>query len=198
MVKPVGYEKHDRRVAMMLFLHGGGEGGEDLVKVLKHGPPKLAAGGKPFEFLMVAPQNPSLTQHWDDQRLMQLVEKVEAEERIDPERIYLAGLSRGAYGVWRLAIQNPDKFAAMIAVCGGGDAPYVKRLKSLPIWVFHGAKDNVIPIGESEQMVAGLKKVGGNIRFTVYPDAKHDSWTETYANEEVYRWLLRQSRTKIE
>lgn len=179
---------------LVLFLHGGGEGGDNILKVKKNGPPKLIAEGQQFPFILIAPQNPSENQFWDDQQLIRLLNEVQNNLHVDPRRVYLTGLSRGAFGAWRLAIQNPDRFAALIPVCGGGALPYVQRLKHVPIWVFHGAKDPVIPIEESRRLVAALKAAKGNVQFTVYPDAKHDAWTETYANSEVFAWLLKQRR----
>jgi predicted peptidase len=100
----------------------------------------------------------------------------------------------GGYGSWKLAKLYPERFAAVAPICGGGDPGQADRLKDIPIWVFHGAKDPVVPLSESERMVEALKAVGGNVRFTVYPDAEHDSWTQTYDNPELYEWFLQQRR----
>jgi len=185
----------DRPVPLVLFLHGGGEGGNDLQKVKKHGLPKLIAAGKEFPFIVVSPQNPSETQFWDDQQLFRLLDEVQAAHPVDPSRIYLTGLSRGGYGAWRLAIQDPDRFAALVPISGGGAVPYAKKIKHVPTWVFHGAKDPDIPLSESQRMVDALKSAGGNVRFTIYPEAQHDAWSETYDNPELYEWLLQQRRT---
>ena len=184
----------DELLPLVLFLHGGGEGGNDIEKVKKHGPPKLIAEGQSFPFIVVSPQNPSESQFWDDQQLVRLLDEVQAELPVDPTRIYLTGLSRGGYGAWRLAVQNADRFAALVPICGGGPAPYARKLKDVPTWVFHGAKDSVIPLNESQRMVDALTKAGGNVRFTIYPDAQHDAWTETYDNPELYEWMLNQRR----
>lgn len=183
------------RLPLVLFLHGGGEGGTDIEKVKKNGLPKLIEAGKTFPFIVVSPQNPSETQFWDDQQLINLLDEIENELAVDPARIYLTGLSRGGYGAWRLAIQNPDRFAALAPICGSGAAPYAKKLKDVPTWVFHGAKDPVIPLEESQRMVDALKNAGGNVKFTVYPEAKHDAWSETYNNPQLYAWMLQQKRT---
>jgi predicted peptidase len=200
-VKPLKYllyvpdtAEADRPLPLVLFLHGGGEGGDDLQKVKKHGLPKLIAGGKQFPFIVVSPQNPSETQFWDDQQLMRLLEEVQAAQPVDRSLVYLTGLSRGGYAAWRLAIQNPDRFAALVPISGGGAVPYAKKIKHLPTWVFHGAKDPVIPLNESQRMVDALKAVDGNVRFTIYPEAKHDAWTKTYDDPKLYKWLLQQQR----
>jgi predicted peptidase len=94
-----------------------------------------------------------------------------------------------------LAAATPDRFAAIVPICGGGEPPWAKRIAHLPVWVFHGAKDTSVPLERSEKMVDALKKEGGNVRFTVFPDAGHNSWTEAYATPELYQWLLQQKRT---
>lgn len=192
---PEGFaESKESKFPLVLFLHGGGEGGNDIQQVKKNGPPKLLQEGAQFPFILVAPQNPSETQFWDDQQLIQLLDEVQAELPVDEQRIYLTGLSRGAFGAWTLAIQNPKRFAALVPICGGAPLPYVKRIQHVPTWVFHGAKDPVIPISESQRLVNALKSAGSDVQFTIYPKAKHDAWTETYSNPEVIRWMLQQRR----
>ncbi|GAB5406076.1 MAG: hypothetical protein Aurels2KO_43070 [Aureliella sp.] len=192
---PDGYESNEQW-PLLLFLHGGGEGGSDLELVKKHGPPKKLAAGESMPMIVVSPQNPSTTQFWDDQALAALLDELERALKVDSRRIYLTGLSRGGYGVWRLAIQNPDRFAALVPISGGGAQPYVKRIKGTPTWVFHGAKDRVIPVSESQRMVRALTAAGGNVRLTVYPDAGHDAWTEAYDTPQLMSWLLEQKRAQ--
>ena len=111
----------------------------------------------------------------------------------------LTGLSMGGYGTWALASKYPDRFAAIAPICGGGKRFMAYRLKDTPVWAFHGAKDRVVPLEESEEMVNAINARGGSAKLTVYPDAGHDSWTESYDNSELYDWLLehrRGNRTK--
>jgi predicted peptidase len=112
---------------------------------------------------------------------------------VDVNRIYLTGLSMGGYGSWTLAAAHPERFAAMAPICGGGDPADAKKLKDIPTWVFHGAKDEVVPPKASEDMVEAIKTEGGDIRYTLYPEANHDSWSETYDNPELYTWFLSHS-----
>src|SRR5262249_12520812 len=114
--------------------------------------------------------------------------------RVDKDRIYVTGLSMGGYGTWALATAYPKRFAAIAPICGGGDPSEDKRLKDIPIWVFHRAQDRGVPLRASQAMVDAIKKAGGNPKFTVYEDADHDSWTETYNNPKLYEWLLKHKR----
>ncbi|MCA9734001.1 MAG: prolyl oligopeptidase family serine peptidase [Deferribacteres bacterium] len=178
---------------LMLFLHGAGERGNDLEKVKFHGPPKRVATGDAFPFIIVSPQCPE-GEWWPNltTELNYLLDEIEQKYAVDKNRIYLTGLSMGGYGTWALAATYPEKFAAIAPVCGGGTpTPRTAReMSKLPVWVFHGAKDNVVPIAESQLMVDALKKAGADIQFTIYPEAGHDSWTETYNNPALYEWFL--------
>jgi predicted peptidase len=189
---PEGYGTVDQKWPLVLFLHGAGERGSDLELVKKHGPPKLIAAGTSFPFIMVAPQCPE-NQWWSEDVLAALLDRIEETYSVDKFRVYVTGLSMGGYGTWRLATLNPDRFAAIAPVCGGGDVSTVCSIKNTPVWAFHGAKDPVVPLQESQQMVDKLKSCGGDVKLTVYPEAGHDSWTETYDNPELYTWMLSHS-----
>lgn len=189
-----------RKWPLMLFLHGAGESGDVVDKVKVHGPPKLIAQGKAFPFIVVSPQSPSSRQGWNTETLNALLDDLLAKHSVDADRVYLTGLSMGGYGSWAWASANPERFAAVAPICGGGQPRMAaRRLKEMPIWVFHGAKDTVVPLRESEQMVEALKTAGATqVKFTVYPEAQHDSWTATYDNPDLYTWLLGQTRKKPE
>ncbi len=180
---------------LLLFLHGGGESGDSLVTVKRNGPPKLIARGKQFPFLILAPQNPHRTKWWNTEAVMQLLDTIVAKNRVDKKRIYLTGLSRGGGAAWELAVQHPDKFAAMAVVCGMAPLPYAAWIdKKMPIWVFHGEDDESIPISESENMVNRLLGMGYQVRFTRYPGVGHDAWIQAYDTEELYEWFMEQAR----
>ncbi len=186
---PDGYAASDEPLPLMLFLHGAGERGDDLELVKKHGPPKLIAAGKSFPFIVVSPQCP-IGEWWSPEPLIALLDEVSARFRVDPGRVYLTGLSMGGYGSWDLLQTCPGRFAAAAPICGGG-IPYLARtFADVPVWAFHGAKDEVVPVENSRLMVEALRKSGGEARLTVYPEAGHDSWTGTYDNPELYEWLL--------
>jgi predicted peptidase len=192
----------DKRWPLMLFLHGAGERGSDVQRVAIHGPLSLVKQGTNFPFIIVAPQC-ATGQIWENEPLLQLLDQMEKKYSVDPKRIYLTGLSMGGYGTWKLGLAYPDKFAAIVPICGGcnmidvllGPGDKASAFKSLPIWAFHGAKDDVVPLSESERVVDGLRKGGvKEVKFTIYPEAKHDSWKEAYKTPDLYEWLLSKSR----
>jgi len=191
----------DKRWPLMLFLHGSGERGSEVQKVAVHGPLKLVKQGTNFPFIIVAPQCPA-GETWQNDPLLQLLDQVEHKYRVDTRRVYLTGLSMGGYGTWSLGLRHPERFAALVPICGGdnlidvvlGPRDKPADFKRLAIWAFHGAKDNVVPVSESKRLVDQLQKIGGHhVKLTIYPEANHDSWTETYNNPKLYEWLLDQS-----
>ena len=192
---PEGYGEEDKRWPLMLFLHGAGERGDDLNKVKVHGPPKIVEKQKDFPFIVVSPQCPKDV-WWNDkvEVLINLLDEIVARYDVDTERVYLTGLSMGGYGTWALASKYPDRFAAAAPICGGGMRIMAFGLKDVPIWAFHGGKDPVVPVEESKEMVAAVKARGGDAQLTIYPNARHDSWTETYNNPELYDWFLKHRR----
>jgi predicted peptidase len=189
---PPDYEKKDSW-PLMLFLHGAGERGSNLSLVKKHGPPKLIDAGRDFPMVVVSPQCAD-DQWWEPVSLTALLDEVVGKYHIDKDRVYVTGLSMGGFGTWALAAHTPDRFAAIAPICGGGEPFMARRINKIPMWVFHGAKDGVVPLERSERMVEAVKKAGGNPQFTVYPEAGHDSWTETYDNPKFYEWMLAQKR----
>jgi poly(3-hydroxybutyrate) depolymerase len=197
---PSGYEaKTEKKYPLMLFLHGAGERGDDIEKVKIHGPPKLLADPdkvKDWQFITASPQCPD-DYGWSPLQLALLLDDLEKKYEIDKDRIYVTGLSMGGYGTWGLLYQFPDRFAAAVPICGGFDPAGADRFTNIPLWVFHGARDRAVPFAMSTDVVEGIKYHGGkNVRFTGYPDLEHDSWTITYENPDVYRWLLEHNRNK--
>jgi predicted peptidase len=190
---PENYKKEkEKEFPILLFLHGGGESGDSLVEIKRNGPPKLIVEGKKFPFLILAPQNPYQKKWWNTRAVNQLLDSIVENNRIDKKRIYLTGLSRGGGAAWEMAVQYPEKFAAMAVVCGMTPVPYASWIdKNMPIWVFHGTEDRSIPISESETMVSKLKEMGHDIKFTKYEGVGHNSWIQAYRTEELYLWLMK-------
>ena len=128
---------------------------------------------------------------------MGLIDQIAENYSIDTTRIYLTGLSMGGYGTWQISHEYPERFAAIVPVCGGGlfVSPYfMERLKDLPVWAFHDKGDDVIPYQDSVSMVEGVNAAGGSAKLTTYDEGKHDAWTEAYNNDELYDWLLQHSK----
>lgn len=199
---PPGYKANAKqRWPLMIFLHGAGERGTNLSVVAVHGPPKIVKKKPEFPFVLISPQCPP-GERWDNETILALLDHAIAKYRVDTNRVYLTGLSMGGFGTWALAVSHPNRFAAVAPICGGGETiPIVladrrkqEQLKKLPVWAFHGAKDPVVKLEESENMVNALKRIGSrNVELTVYPEATHDSWTETYDNPKLYEWFLSHS-----
>lgn len=186
---PRYYHRSQKKWPLLLFLHGSGERGNDLNLVKRHGPPKLAEAGQSFPFILVAPQCPE-GKKWSVQTLDHLLNDLAGIYRIDEQRIYLSGLSLGGYGTWKLAIRYPRRFAAIVPICGWSDPQKVGVLRDVPIWVFHGAKDTVVPLQKSQELVNVLWIAGNPVKFTIYDEAGHDAWTQTYENPDLYTWIL--------
>ena len=193
---PASYNPGSRKKwQLILFLHGAGERGYELQRVRQNGPPRDLDTQPDFPAIVVAPQC-SPDEWWSPFELNDLLDRLESRYRIDPTRIYLTGLSMGGFGSWQLATESPKRFAAVVPICGGGDPTDVARIKHIPIWVFHGGKDEVIPLQRSKEMVDALKKIRGKVKFTVFPEAGHDSWTPAYSTPDLYPWLFKQRLKK--
>lgn len=196
---PEGYETSKKDWPLVLFLHGAGERGDDLKKVSQQGLPKMLKNGMNLPCIVISPQcskNSRWTNPVEQSALIALIDEIEKKYRVDTSRVYLTGLSMGGFGAWKLASDHPDRFAAVAPVCGGGDPSKAAKLKNTPIWVFHGARDLIVPKSESETMVEAIKKAGGDPKYTLYPKAGHDAWSPTYANPEFYKWMFDQKLEK--
>jgi predicted peptidase len=187
----------EKRWPLILFLHGSGERGDSLPKLNAQGLPKLIAAGKKFPAIIVSPQCPE-DQGWKPPLLSQLLDEVSAKYLVDSDRVVVTGISMGGFGAWALALAYPNRFSALAPICGGGDPPNAARLKELPIWGFHGDKDNAVPVELAHEMINALRKAGGRPHFTLYAGVGHDSWTPAYDTAALYSWLLAQKRGEME
>jgi len=174
---------------MLLFLHGAGERGDDLELLKRHGAPKEIEAGREMPFVTVSPQCETGAM-WDPDALMTLIDDVVRTHDVDESRIYVTGLSMGGRGTWELAARYPRRFAAIAPICGWAHPTWARRIRRMAVWAFHGALDTVVRIEKTRNIIRGLKALKADVRFTVYPMAEHDSWTETYANPELYEWFL--------
>lgn len=193
------------RPPVVVFLHGSGEIGVDGVKPTQVGlGPHLRSHPDDFPAIVVFPQIRE-GESWDDGAdfAFAALRAASAEFNGDPDRTYLTGVSLGGYGVWTLARLQPGLFAALVPVCGGigrdtATAPYAetaRRFRDEPIWIFHGAKDDVVPPDQSRRIAAELRSIGArDARYTEFPDADHNAWHPAYGMQELWTWMFAQRR----
>ena len=195
---PRGYvpDSKQARWPLMIFLHGSGERGSDLALVKVHGPPKKAEQEPGFPFVLISPQLPAGVEAWDLSHLNAILDKALKTLNVDRDRVYLTGLSRGAYGALDWALTNPDRFAAIALVAGRSDLPRACALKDMPTWFFHGDRDDTVDARGSFDMHRAIRVCGGQPRLTIYPDLGHNSWDPAYDDPALYLWLLKQRRPK--
>jgi predicted peptidase len=194
---PQGYDGK-KEVPVILFLHGAGEtkGGTKQPVEVGIGT-AIKTREKTFPFLVVFPQSEKRT--WqassdDGKRAIAILDEVMKDYKCDAKRQYLTGLSMGGYGTWSAAAAYPDRWAAIAPVCGGGDPKDAEKIKDIPCWCFHGDEDNAVVVKRSKEMIEALKAAGGSPRYTEYQWVGHDSWDPAYATNQLYAWMLKQSK----
>jgi len=194
---PAGFRVHGaQRYPLLVFLHGSGESGTDLEKLKAHGVPKIVATRRDFPFIVASPQTPAPYRQLDPLTLTAMLDELLARLPIDRDRVYLTGISMGGTMSYRWASEIPARFAAVVPVSGYGIPEDACRLKDLPIWAFHGAKDHAVPLERDEATIKAINACGGHARITVDPEGDHDDpyWSTVYGNPELYDWLLKQHR----
>lgn len=187
-----------QKYPVILFLHGAGERGSDGIRQTQVGiGAAIRTYPERFPCLVVMPQCPA-DRWWRGEELeaaYQCLQQTLREFSCDPQRVYLTGLSMGGFGSWELAAKYPDAFAAVIPICGRGNPADAEKLKNLPIWVFHGEADTLVPPTFSREMVEALQKAGSTrVKYTELPGIGHNSWDPAYSSAEVIRWLLEQRK----
>jgi len=195
---PADYDaQSEKQWPLLLSLHGSSLRGNNIDKVKNYGPPRLLTDpkkAKDWPFITVAPQCPA-DFYWSPPQLNLLLDEIEKNYPIDKNRIYVTGVSMGGFGTWNMLYHFPDRFAAGVPLCGGFGPETAETFVDIPIWVFHGAKDQTVKVELSANMVDAIKAKGGNkIKLTIFPDLEHTIWAETYFNPELYRWLLSQEK----
>ena len=194
-------ESKSGKLPAILFLHSIGERGNNLNLLKQNGFPRVIEGDQQFPFVFIMPQCPSSTEWYytnaDNIGAMGMfLDDILARFPVDPDRLYITGLSMGGIGSWYFAIKMPSRFAALVPVAFRGDGWSPSPAKDIPVWAFHGVKDGVIPISKAQELVDQFRAAGGSIKFDPYPNGAHDgsTWTVTYNNPDVYDWLLRKKR----
>lgn len=194
MYTPDGYEASKDTYPLVVWLHGGDQGGSEIEKVKSSGIPKLIEGGKQFPFLVFSPQNPSEELLYPIEKVEAALEEVISKYRVDSSRIYVVGYSRGGFGAWALAEQFPKRFAAVVPIAGGGNRHYLNRTnEKAAFWVFHGTNDYVIPLSDSVIMYERLKTLKRDARLSVLEGVSHSDVEMSALNDpELWDWLLKQ------
>lgn len=180
---------------LIIFLHGSGEKGTDIEKVKTHGPLKYLKTHE-LDSYILAPQCPE-NEYWNEEVLYRLILKIQKENNIDNSRIYLTGLSMGAWGAWNLAFAHPETFAALVPIAGYVDrVPMIEncKIKHIPTQIFHGELDDVVNMDYSISIYKKLKTCNANVQLTLFDDAGHDSWSKVYDNQDIYDWMFKQKK----
>ena len=192
---PSGYNENEK-YPLVFFLHGAGERGDDLDVACRHGFMKhVREDGADYPFIIVAPQCP-YEKYWGcyTESLIAFLDDICEKLPIDMERVYLTGLSMGGTGTWMLAMAAPERFAAIAPICGSGICWYGGALKDIPIMVYHGDCDEIVPIQNSIEMIKSVNQRGGNAQIKILYGVKHNAWDAAYAGDQLYTWLLSHKR----
>ena len=182
-----------RRWPLLMYLHGGMGRGDDVEKMGWYPVVKMCYSNDSLPFIVLSPQCPA-GETWTDHELLNtLLDEIVSEYAVDTTRIYLAGYSMGGQGVWFLAYMHPERFAAIAPMSGVGNKFWASRLKNIPIWVFHGGEDRLIPVAEAHEMIEAIRAEGGNIRYSIVPQRGH-SPPSILEHEELFDWFLEHER----
>lgn len=196
------YVPHDydpaRKWPTIVFLHGMGECGTDGLKQVGQGiGTAIMANAAKWPFIVVMPQKPDPRHAWGEHAEMvaAMLDATAAHYAVDPDRVYLTGLSQGGNGTWAIAARWPERWAAIAPICGyGNPEEFAPKLKSMPIWCFHGEADPVVPSARSVAIVDAIKAQGGSPRLTLYPGIGHNAWDKAYRDEPLAAWFLEHRR----
>jgi pimeloyl-ACP methyl ester carboxylesterase len=190
VTSPKDHDKNpEDRWPLILFLHGTYECGNDLSKLNDQGPLGHINRGHSLPFIVVSPLCPK-GNSWNPEKLMRLIDQVEASHRVDPKRIYVTGLSMGGFSTFDLAACYPEKFAAAAPLSAGENPDIAERLTTVPMWIFHGAEDRIVSPRSSIEIAERLGKMGAEVKLTIYPGVGHEGWEKTYADPALYEWFL--------
>ncbi len=212
---PSQYHEKGVKIPLVLFLHGAGERGDDNESQLAHIAPILSAAEQQEKHpaILVFPQCPeegywahvnrgegqwtvksSETPTPSMAKVIQLLDRLLEDPKVDRTRVYLSGLSMGGFGTFDLLSRRPELFAAAVPICGGADTMKVSAYSDIPLWNFHGALDPVVPVELSQEFMSSFIEAGGNPRYTEYHDGEHDVWNRAYQEEQLIPWLFKQRK----
>ena len=195
---PKEYHSAKKKYPLLIYLHGSSQKGNDINKLKAYGPPQLVEKGRDFDFIIVSPQCPASARNWSEEDWFKsLFAELISKYEIDPDRIYLTGVSMGGGGTFDLAKKYPDKFAALVPLCAwDSDVTNLCAIRHIPIWTFHGKQDNIVPVLETEEKVKKLRDCKGTIELTVLQNDGHGiQWLyEKQDTYDIYNWMLKHKR----
>ena len=178
---------------LLVFLHGSGERGNDSKRPYEIAERLAGSYAGEMPAVIIVPQCRRSHYRWQANDIRRLITIANRDYDIDPNRTYLIGFSMGAYGTWGAAAANPDLFAAIVPMAGGGDCESATELAAVPTWAFHGEKDEVVPVTETTGMIDAIRAEGGSARLTLYPKMKHFVFHRAIETPELWDWLFEQS-----
>jgi len=189
--------KKNKKYPLIIHLHGYDKRGNDNQKPLERVENYFYQAQEHKDCIVIIPQCPkNLT--WESAKVRQttfeLIQEIEKNYSIDTQKIYITGLSMGGFGVWSFLESYPQKFAAAIAICGGGNPESVPKFKNTVLWIFHGAKDESVSVENSRKMFNALKKAGAKPKYREYPELAHNSWDAAFQEKELWQWIFEQKR----
>jgi predicted peptidase len=188
---PKGFSEHPTvKYPLLIFLHGSGESGTDINKVKVNGPPKFLDTRPDFPFIVVSPQAPDADVGFDVDAMNVLLDQLLQNLPIDKDRVYLTGLSMGGIDAYTWAEERPGTFAAIAPISAAGNIYDACKLGHVPIWAFHGGKDENVKTADGQAMVDAIKACGGDIKLTIYPERGHSAWEPAYVDPALYEWFL--------
>lgn len=192
---PKGYFESSKYWPLIIILHGSGERTISFEELQHHAYFQSCYDftAELYPALLVVPQCPE-NEHWEPEKIEELVLQLLADEKVDSQRISLCGFSMGGYGCWHTAARYPERYSAIAPICGGGNVEDAELLRQTSVWAFHGALDTVVSVAESYRMIDALNAVGAEPLLTIYENGEHNVWEETFASPALYAWLLQEAK----
>jgi len=192
---PAGYDdpaNADKRYPAVVMLHGALENGKNIEKILKYGPARQIEEGKDFPFIVISPQ--SKDSIWHTELLTATLQHALETHRVDPNRVYLTGLSAGGLETWVLATQQPTMFAAIAPVSSWGYPDEVHRIAHVPVWAFQGESDFITPVKSVQPLIDAHRAAGGESKLTPIEGTGHETWDAVYNDDKLWNWFLTKKR----
>jgi pimeloyl-ACP methyl ester carboxylesterase len=197
-MKPLDYDPQQKYPLVLCLHHGGTHGNDNIAQLGSDPAPFLVDRRQKYPAFYLMPQCPKSV-GWNsiDASVMDMINALEDEFQIDDTRRYVLGISGGGYGSWHFITAHPEMFAAAVPICGGGDPELASKISNVPVWAFHGEDDNLVPVRSSREMIEGMKKAGGNPKYTEFPDAGHNIWNQVSATDGLMDWIFAQKRRSL-